>query len=676
MYVFTLLAILLASLIIAYKEDSKICETVWPICIVMIILMYVLAFFRCLWLVDYISIGISGILLVWILKNNLYKEIFNKLATPQNLAIIIAMIIIFVWQKDAKVDISGENLFYAADVKSLHALSGFARTYGTVIPKYGDYVPGMQLFQWFFLHMSKTQYKEGLGIVGYSLLNMILLLPLLRYIRFIKRVDHELLPEENEVDVRVTENKKYRFVYESYHVKSKFKVHITGDTEEPEEKYSVLEWPVLFVINLIVCMGFALIPSMASGLGIVTAMPDVTLGITLGMMVLLILETNRAAYSYYLGILLYGSLIILLRTWGILFLLSALVILVVKIRNDRDYIEDIKYIITVPAFWMIEIASWVVLCIIKHRNSELTGYLLRAFSGKTGMVTQFSHKLLELLRSLTIDTIVSDRTGLLRLSPFIVALAFVLILRLLCIKGVIEEKDRKILNRYAVVMFIIVYGLIFFEYIHIWENPELTLTEAIERYGLPYMIGFIVIILGLWIKLCDTEDMNVAIREGNVDRQINNDAAKAVYIVYGILVISILLTAEYSFLTKKKTQDTISLQYVYSSDIEHFVSEANDHVELRGRRVLYLLSDSIDDKTKAKLSYEAAPVAVVYAQITDDFSADALKDVILNSHAQFIYCDTAGENISGILSDMCEETWESGRIYQIRTDGTLGYIDI
>ena len=75
MFICTVLAIILASLIIAYKEDVKSFEAVWPICIVMILLMYILAFFRCMWIVDYICAVLSGIMLIWILKNNLYKEI-------------------------------------------------------------------------------------------------------------------------------------------------------------------------------------------------------------------------------------------------------------------------------------------------------------------------------------------------------------------------------------------------------------------------------------------------------------------------------------------------------------------------------------------------------------------------------------------------------------------------
>ena len=109
---------------------------------------------------------------------------------------------------------------------------------------------------------------------------------------------------------------------------------------------------------------------------------------------------------------------------------------------------------------------------------------------------------------------------------------------------------------------------------------------------------------------------------------------------------------------------------------EQFVSEVEAHVELKGRRVLYLTDNSIAMTAKEDLSYELAPVAVVYAQITDDFNSEALKNTVSNSNAQYVYCDISGDNITAILSDMCEETWESGRIYQIRADGTLGYIDL
>ena len=180
MFVFSLIAILLAALIIAYKEDVKLCETIWPICIVMILGLYVLAFFRCLSVVDYISAVICIVMLIWIIKNNLYKEILDKLLAPQSLAVIAVMIVIALRGKDVGVDLTGENLFYAADLKSLYELGGFAKAYGNVIPSYGDYPPAMQLFQWLFVHIGPDGFNEGLGIVGYSIMNLILLLQILK----------------------------------------------------------------------------------------------------------------------------------------------------------------------------------------------------------------------------------------------------------------------------------------------------------------------------------------------------------------------------------------------------------------------------------------------------------------------------------------------------------------
>ncbi len=190
------------------------------------------------------------------------------------------------------------------------------------------------------------------------------------------------------------------------------------------------------------------------------------------------------------------------------------------------------------------------------------------------------------------------------------------------------------------------------------------------------MLSLFIIMSGLFIKLCDSEDMEVALREDNVDRQVNNMAAKAVYVVYGIFVAFILLAADYSFAVKDTVTVSDPSEAFAVTEADQLLKEVDAHVELRGRRVLYLTEDSLDKSIKDELSYELSPVAVVFAQVTDDFNAEALNSTIANSEARFVYCNISGKNIASVLSDMCEETWENGRVYQIRADGTLGYIDL
>ena len=144
-----------------------------------------------------------------------------------------------------------------------------------------------------------------------------------------------------------------------------------------------------------------------------------------------------------------------------------------------------------------------------HRHSELTAYMLRAFSGKTGMITEFSHKLLEFIKALTISPIITYRIGLIRLSPLITLILFILIIYLFNKKGTIDDQEKKILSVHALVMFIVVYGFIFFQYLHIWESPQMTVMQTVERYGIPYMLSLLIIMSGLLIKLCDSEDMEV-----------------------------------------------------------------------------------------------------------------------------------------------------------------------
>lgn len=68
-------------------------------------------------------------------------------------------------------------------MKSLYYLGGFAEKYENVAPEFGDYPPAGQLFKWLFLHFDPHMFREGLAFVGYYIMNISFLLPLLRRIK-------------------------------------------------------------------------------------------------------------------------------------------------------------------------------------------------------------------------------------------------------------------------------------------------------------------------------------------------------------------------------------------------------------------------------------------------------------------------------------------------------------
>ena len=152
MFIFTLTAIILASLIIAYKFDITLSETLGPSCIMAIIVMYVAAFFRGLYVVDLISIALIVIMTFWIVRNRLMPQILKRLATVTNLSVLVTIVLIVFFLLKKDVHFERVDAFYAADIKALYTLGGFAACLGNVFPRFGDYPPAMQLWGWLIAH--------------------------------------------------------------------------------------------------------------------------------------------------------------------------------------------------------------------------------------------------------------------------------------------------------------------------------------------------------------------------------------------------------------------------------------------------------------------------------------------------------------------------------------------
>ena len=68
-------------------------------------------------------------------------------------------------------------------MKSIFYLDGFADRYENVAPEFGDYPPGTQMLKWWFLHLSPSEFREGLMFAGYYVCNLAFLVPLLERIR-------------------------------------------------------------------------------------------------------------------------------------------------------------------------------------------------------------------------------------------------------------------------------------------------------------------------------------------------------------------------------------------------------------------------------------------------------------------------------------------------------------
>lgn len=698
MFIFTLTAITLASLIIAYKFDITLSESLGPSCIMAITVMYVAAFFRGLYVVDLISIALIVFMTLWIVKNRLMSQILKRLATVQNLSVLVTIILIICFLLKEYVHFMGVDAFYAADIKALYALGGFAPRLGNVFPRFGDYPPAMQLWGWLIAHASSVSYHPGLYLTGYTCLDFILLIPLLNRASFKKisikssiwdtltgqgvyrsdedetdTFDNDLYEDKNDgVSVRISKNKKYRFVYESYKLKSKYKVHIKDNGDDKDEKNDITETVIGFIVTLIICLSLVLVPAMVCSYSFDSLRPDITMGIAVGMLLLSILDIEDTPPVFYGRIALYGSFIILCRTWGILWLIIAMIPVTFCIIKKRDALEEIRYLIGVPVIWISLAVSWIIMCIYKGRISELSRYTFHMLLKRAGQALDVKVKFTELLKAISVYPLLQDRVGLVRLSPVILLIFFMLFICIAARKGLMEGNTKNIYI-YIGVVFVICHGLMFLIYTHLWESIEYSVTDVSLMCDIPLCLSMIIYAFGVFTHTLNANDSDIAVRESKVDRQLRSQDAGRVWKVYLGIALIVFVSCEYPIDTQRS--DSTSIMKSVNGD-NRFIETLSSHVELNGRRVLYLTNGDNDTYLPDDTSLKASPVAVVYGRISDDFNEDAIRAIMSSSKAEYVYVDDMGEDMKTVFSGMCMQDWEYEHIYQISQDGMLDYIEI
>ncbi len=677
MFVFSMIAILMASAIIAYKKDSELAGELGKVFIIAVLIAYVLAFFRGLGYIDHVCIALDICMFFWVIRNSLIKDVLKKFITPTSLALFIVTLLIFVLCSDAGINIFSGNIYQAIQLKELYYLNGMSGRFENVMPAYGDYPYGTALWEWLFCHIDPHGFREALGLAGYHCMNLFLLMPVIGRLKLsLNENDDEEENADEEVNVSISKNSKYRFVYESYRLKSKYKVHVseTGD-DINRIKVSPISFTIELLSKVLLCFGLLFVPSVACSTGLGDISPDITMGILYGMLIICILEYRKEAADYYLNILVYGCMIILCRNWGLLWLIAASVLAAVMIRRYRDPIEEIRYIILLPTMWLTLFLSWTGYCIYAGRVSELTRYVFHMITFRSGQPTEVSIKALEMIKALTVASFFCDRVGLIRISPLIALLVVIVFIVLLKKKSAPDGFDVRPGIVYFVITFIISYLVIFAVYIHLWENPGFTLTETALNKGVPYVLSAIIYVIGMTIKEISSHDPESALRENNIDRQMRSNSMANTWKGYIFVVLFITLSCDLGLIFNR-TANMVNITLENDQGYRDLKEEIGSHIELPGHRVLYLTDIKADYNKDIAVQYELTPVSITTVRISDEFGSSAIKDIINNSHAGYIYTDAKGDNINSIFEDLCREKWESKKIYRIFPDTTLGYIDI
>ena len=611
MWLINILALLFTSFLIAYLFKEDICDTLPIMTGVLILILYILAFFRCLNRIDIIACMFLFILavLIFLLKRERRKDILSSFVStmlhPQMIILLVAFILLTLSVKDQVAVWWDDINYWATDVKSLYFLNGFAGKYGNVAPEFGDYPPVVQLFKWWFLHFRPHEFKEGFMFAGYYCLNVIFLLSLLKKLK--------------------TKN---------------------------------------VICQFVACISLFLIPGIVNGIYFSGTSSDITMGIVYGAVLWAIWDYKcHTSLFYYIRITVYLCVLVLTKSVGFEWVCFAVLFFILFYRKWKEN-EEIPFqngnrikIFFMLALPVLTQAGWMLFCLMRRRIAKLTSTGIHmAVDGKYTIPDNAIEKMGYFLKGFSLYPMHADKTWGIDLSALMLIIIFILV--------IVGAKRKKVLENYEagrMLLFVGItalasYGIIFIAHITIFAGELQYLDAAvmaisIARYGAPFTLGLLYLLFGLLIS---------------------RTQVKKAYI---ICLTFILLTTNFVGVYRTLYGYRNDLENVTTANkdmiddgAKRFLTVTDGESEIWGKRVLYLRDDNTIHWVKdTYVNYEASPIAVVYNGIaTDRMTQSDIITKIKESHASYLYVDeVAGDAVPLFEGMMVNGDFEYDTLYRV-----------
>ncbi|MBR6238874.1 MAG: hypothetical protein IKQ83_07510 [Lachnospiraceae bacterium] len=514
-------------------------------------------------------------------------------------AFVIISVTVSLLIKDHVVKWWDDVNFWATDAKGLYYLSGFTGKYGNVAPEFGDYPPAIQIAKWCALKFSLNEYREGYAFVGYSLMNMIFLLPLMR------------------VADKVTAG---------------------------------LNRVLSAALRIVWMTVIMLIPGIVNDVWSYGACADVTMGIVYGAMLMAIYEVicgdnDRPEFIPYLKVALYGCVTALCKNTGFMWVTFAMILFIVlTIRMKRPFKNTL---LTALCIYLIQ-GSWWANCLINRRIAKLTGALARTATGGMSMPEDASDKLRYYLLGFIKEPMHTAHTPVLDIS----ALAMFIILTAVGVVTILSGKRdgsglgrtpaHKIMIVYTVLSGMAIYVIVLMSHMSIFATETQygsseVMAISISRYGAPFTIGTLMLLLCVMFDGMKT------------DRRVIISFAAAVLLIilttdypaYGYMLRGYMADRDADLKARADMIDQEGQMYI---DYLNSLSK-DEYDEIKGHRVLFMRDGSrIHWVNDTYINYAVAPIATVYASYEADMSEEDVANIVKTSHADYIYY--AGEKIS------------------------------
>ena len=541
-----------------FKESAI---TVLPMGICLLVLfIYILAFFQGLQLSDCVAIGILLAMLVVLVKasKEKRKELLQfarkELFSPEMIAAFGMLLIVTFCVSNKVVTWWDDYNFWATDVKSLFYLNGFADKYANVAVEFGDYPPGTQLFKWWFLHFFPKQFSEGLMFAGYYAMNLIFLFPLLKLIK----------------------NKNVFTMFVG----------------------AIMLWLYPAIAEVFWCEGTC---------------ADLTMALVYGAFLVSVVDKEGHTPLFYYGrqgLLL--SILVLCKNTGFLWVAIGLVFdygyqILTQSQEKSDKKQkriNCRRLILVTTMPVLVEGSWLLFCLLNRRVAKLTGTAVHMVTGSMTIPNYQEDMVAAFIEAFVKWPLHRWKTIGIDLSP----LAFFLLLMVLVFAlfriHILGKAKAIFIASFFAVSGVAFYSLNLFSHLTLFavETQYLEpygMVSSIERYGAPFTLGGLFLILYLLMKSAKTDK------------------------VFVLCFVFVLVTTDLNSAWRAL--------YGYRTQVPEQLAERNEIVDSQARqfmeaigagqfgktgRVLYLrdISD-VSWVRNTYIGFEASPMSVTYGNI-------------------------------------------------------------
>ena len=665
MAVVLLAAFLMIACLLALRFEKQLTAVLPLATCILILILYVLAFFRRLSWIDYFStaIVVGAVLRVLFLSGEKKKKLFAQLRelffAPSAIA---AMVLLTgaVLLTGNKIATWWDDLnFWATDVKALYALDGFAAKYTNAASEFGDYPPGIQLLKWWFVHFKPDSFSEGLMFAGYYFGVFVFLTPLL------SRLDEAL-----QTDRRRGKQLFWTVV---------LAVCLAAFPSMTETFYlggmcADLVMAVIYGVILMSCLEDRAVPGTdtadvdtvtADTAAVDTAAADTADVDTAAA------DTAAASHSRAfsnLRIALYLGVLVLVKSVGFLWAAFALVFVWFwRLHGAADKKKEIRQLLCITALPAVSGGSWMLFCLLMKRVAKLTGAAVSMASGSLpilleGTVQKLLHAYAEAFAVWALHRDGCSGIGVSALALFVI---FLIGIAWLYRRKLLTKTERNFLFVYVPLTGIVFYSINLVSHLTIFatENQYLEATgmiASIERYSAPFTVGTLYLLFGIFLE-----------RSPRLWGKISP---------YAVLAAAVLLCANWGAVydgmigyRQRLDDDLQARSNMITEASEEFLEKMSKQDVGSGMRVLYLKNaqDAAQWVRNTYISFEASPVSVLFGGIAEDTTSGQVWELVQASHAGYLYADETDEALKELFAPYTEEfAWKT--LYRIQmNDGTL-----